>query len=241
MGRRRVLAKTQESPVASSLPPRRAGSPARSLSSAVSAAAVPPRTTSIADSIAQRRAARQNSAMVTAAAAAAMATNSPASTAGGDLDAVLSTGAAGGAELLGSARQQLGPAALTNAGKAVELDDRLGSIRHRLAAPTTLGWRRDERQTRAALAIADGQEPDMGVPPDIRARFEVFDGDNDGFLSADELRSLLVSRGVSVADSHLNALMGEFETHGPGRGVNLTELDRLLDYVGGTGTAANRS
>jgi len=57
--------------------------------------------------------------------------------------------------------------------------------------------------------------------------FKVFDKNGDGFISADELRSMMSSLGESLTDEEVNEMIDEADTDGDGQ-VNYQEFVRLM-------------
>eukprot|EP01050_Picozoa_sp_SAG11_P024098 SAG11_NODE_5036_length_1683_cov_3.579686_2_plen_61_part_00 len=54
-------------------------------------------------------------------------------------------------------------------------------------------------------------------------------------MNLEELRGLLSAEGIECADGYLKALLAEFDDGAhEGKGINLLELERLLEFVGGS-------
>jgi Ca2+-binding EF-hand superfamily protein len=70
------------------------------------------------------------------------------------------------------------------------------------------------------------------LSPDVRAQlkavFQEFDLDGDGFLSADELRAAMVRFDEHLTDGEANALVEKHDRGGDGR-LNVDEFLRALE------------
>lgn len=69
------------------------------------------------------------------------------------------------------------------------------------------------------------KDPDEDA--EMREAFKVFDKDNDGYISNDELKTLLKSIGERMTDDEIQLLLESIDTNGDGR-IDETEFIAIL-------------
>ncbi|KAF2909356.1 putative calmodulin-like protein 2 isoform X1 [Oryza sativa Japonica Group] len=75
---------------------------------------------------------------------------------------------------------------------------------------------------------------DTGAEDDIREAFRVFDKDQNGFITPDELRHVMANLGDPLSDDELADMLHEADSDGDGQ-INYNEfLKAKAEYDGGT-------
>merc|ERR1719253_833305 len=76
------------------------------------------------------------------------------------------------------------------------------------------------------LILMSSKKPDATDPDkELRDAFAVFDDDNSGSISREELKKLMKNLGQTLTDGELDAMMDEVDTDADG------ELDAMMDEV----------
>ena len=76
---------------------------------------------------------------------------------------------------------------------------------------------------------ADSEMKDTDSEEEIREAFKVFDRDNNGFISAAELRHVMTSIGEKLTDDEVDEMIREADQDGDGR-IDCTLLAQLLHW-----------
>jgi hypothetical protein len=85
--------------------------------------------------------------------------------------------------------------------------------------------------TEPHLALGGSGHADARSDTNMRAYFEYFDANSDGFLDMDETRQLIVSQGFEVGGDYMEKLFVQLSPQVPGK-IDATEFTRLWKFIG---------
>lgn len=76
------------------------------------------------------------------------------------------------------------------------------------------------------LALMSRQMRQTDIDDELREAFQVFDSDNDGFISGQDLRKLLISLGLDASAEVVRRMIGEADRNRDGK-IDLAEFKAL--------------
>ncbi|CAA7399175.1 unnamed protein product [Spirodela intermedia] len=80
---------------------------------------------------------------------------------------------------------------------------------------------------REFLSIMAIKTKEVNAEEELDEAFKVFDKDQDGYISADELRNVMVSLGEKLTDEEVEQMIREADVDGDGQ-VNFDEFVRIM-------------
>lgn len=77
------------------------------------------------------------------------------------------------------------------------------------------------------LALLERKMRDAGAEDEMREAFQVFDQDQNGFISLDEFRHVMVNLGERLSDQELSEMLREADIDGDGQ-INYSEFAKVM-------------